>query len=340
MATLPRPQDGTVHLVYGILEQPFSSLEAINTSGLRTGLQRVQLLKPNISIPALPADVRTMEVRAPDVLIPGQETTYWCYMTELPPDFPRHHIVMVRGGGGGGGGAAAAWGPAEPSLSLELSEVLVEPGVLNPGHLIFLKPQVWSDPSHPSSQGLAPQLPAWTKATDTEFCLFPWDWNGRLSVRPRLPSFKSSLTQSAIALSTSQWVGRCAGGVHCPRPGVPSTPQYEPIVTEGNEALVHHMEVFQCAAGFQSFPHFSGPCDSKMKPERLNYCRHVLAAWALGAKVRHPPHWCPHFPERPHDGGSAGCCHPQVPKACARPHPVLGAAGLFPEAPELCALWY
>lgn len=66
-------------------------------------------------------------------------------------------------------------------------------------------------------------------------------------------------------------------------------PQYEPIVTEGNEALVHHMEVFQCAAEFESVPHFSGPCDSKMKPQRLNYCRHVLAAWALGAKVRAPP---------------------------------------------------
>lgn len=67
------------------------------------------------------------------------------------------------------------------------------------------------------------------------------------------------------------------------------TPQYEPIVTEGNEALVHHMEVFQCAAEFETIPHFSGPCDSKMKPQRLNFCRHVLAAWALGAKVRAPP---------------------------------------------------
>lgn len=61
--------------------------------------------------------------------------------------------------------------------------------------------------------------------------------------------------------------------------------QYEPLVTKGNEALVHHMEVFQCAPQFESVPSFSGPCDSKMKPERLNYCRHVLAAWALGAKV-------------------------------------------------------
>lgn len=94
---LCRLQDGTVHLVYGILEQPLPSLEAINTSGLRTGLQRVQLLKPNISAPPLPADVLTMEIRAPDIVIPGQETTYWCYMTELPEGFSRHHIVMVRG---------------------------------------------------------------------------------------------------------------------------------------------------------------------------------------------------------------------------------------------------
>lgn len=61
--------------------------------------------------------------------------------------------------------------------------------------------------------------------------------------------------------------------------------QYEPVVTAGNEALVHHMEVFQCTAEFDSFPHYNGPCDSKMKPERLNYCRHVLAAWAMGAQV-------------------------------------------------------
>ncbi|MXQ94797.1 hypothetical protein E5288_WYG008288 [Bos mutus] len=151
-------EDGTVHLVYGFLEEPLRSLEAINTSGLRTGLQRVQLLKPSIPQPALPADTRTMEIRAPDVLIPGQQTTYWCYVTELPDGFPRHHIVM-----------------------------------------------------------------------------------------------------------------------------------YEPIVTKGNEALVHHMEVFQCATEFETIPHFSGPCDSKMKPQRLNFCRHVLAAWALGAKAFYYP---------------------------------------------------
>ncbi|ERE71365.1 dopamine beta-hydroxylase-like protein [Cricetulus griseus] len=150
--------DDTVHLVYGILEEPFQSLEAINTSGLYTGLQRVQLLKSEVPTPTMPADVQTMEIRAPDVLIPDNETTYWCYVTELPQDFSQHHIIM-----------------------------------------------------------------------------------------------------------------------------------YEAVVTEGNEALVHHMEVFQCAAEFKSFPLFNGPCDSKMKPDRLNYCRHVLAAWALGAKAFYYP---------------------------------------------------
>ncbi|XP_051022597.1 dopamine beta-hydroxylase [Acomys russatus] len=151
-------EDDTVHLVYGILEEPFQSLEAINISGLHTGLQRVQLLKSEFPTPPMPADVKTMEIRAPNVLIPNKETTYWCHITELPPGFTRHHIIM-----------------------------------------------------------------------------------------------------------------------------------YEAIITQGNEALVHHMEVFQCADEFKTIPKFSGPCDSNMKPERLNYCRHVLAAWALGAKPFYYP---------------------------------------------------
>lgn len=73
-----------------------------------------------------------------------------------------------------------------------------------------------------------------------------------------------------------------------------SSLQYEPVITAGNEALVHHMEVFQCAAEFDSFPHYNGPCDSKMKPERLNYCRHVLAAWAMGAQVCRCDAWPVH----------------------------------------------
>lgn len=128
-------------MVYGILEQPFPSLEAINTSGLQTGLQRVQLLKPEIPVPKVPADTRTMEIRAPDVLIPGQETTYWCYISELPQGFARHHIVMVCGVG------VALLFPRVPvSLTLDSSHGPVETGAR-------LLPETLAPCSHPL-QGL------------------------------------------------------------------------------------------------------------------------------------------------------------------------------------------
>lgn len=85
-----------MHLIYGILEAPVPSLHAINVSALHyKGLQRVQLLKPKISIPQMPSDTMTLEIRAPDVEVPNQETTYWCYITELPDGFAKHHIVKV-----------------------------------------------------------------------------------------------------------------------------------------------------------------------------------------------------------------------------------------------------
>ncbi len=61
--------------------------------------------------------------------------------------------------------------------------------------------------------------------------------------------------------------------------------QYESVITPGNEAIVHHIEVFECSPQMDTVPQFSGSCDSKMKPRKLNYCRHVLAAWAMGAEV-------------------------------------------------------
>lgn len=86
-----------MHLIYGILEKPVHSLQAINISAIQRGLQRVQLLKPNITVPELPSDRKTMELTAPNIVIPSEMTTYWCYMAELPAGFPKHHIIMVRG---------------------------------------------------------------------------------------------------------------------------------------------------------------------------------------------------------------------------------------------------
>lgn len=89
-----------MHLVFAVLEQPVSTLEAVNTSGLHSGLQRVQLLKPELPVPTLPPDTHSLDIRAPNVLVPSQETTYWCYIMELPTAFARHHIVMVCAGRG------------------------------------------------------------------------------------------------------------------------------------------------------------------------------------------------------------------------------------------------
>lgn len=61
--------------------------------------------------------------------------------------------------------------------------------------------------------------------------------------------------------------------------------QYESVITPGNEAIVHHIEVFECSPDVHSVPDYSGSCDDKMKPGKLNFCRHVLAAWAMGAEV-------------------------------------------------------
>ncbi|XP_048874512.1 dopamine beta-hydroxylase isoform X1 [Brienomyrus brachyistius] len=151
-------EEGTVHLIYGLLEEPLPALQKLNLSLIHPGVQRVLLLRPDSPTPPLPPDVRTLEILAPGVTIPEQETTYWCHIYQLPADMPKNHIVM-----------------------------------------------------------------------------------------------------------------------------------YESVVTRGNEAIVHHMEVFECAPQLENIPQYSGSCDSKMKPRKLNYCRHVLAAWAMGAEAFYYP---------------------------------------------------
>ncbi|CAG04874.1 unnamed protein product, partial [Tetraodon nigroviridis] len=151
-------QEGTVHIIYGFLDGPLSSLEQLNLSRIHTGVQRVLMLRPDTPPPALPPDVQTFEVRAPNVVIPAQETTYWCFIQTLPENMPRNHIVM-----------------------------------------------------------------------------------------------------------------------------------YESVITPGNEAIVHHIEVFECSPDVQTVPDYSGSCDDKMKPRQLNFCRHVLAAWAMGAEAFYYP---------------------------------------------------
>ncbi|RVE65659.1 hypothetical protein OJAV_G00118940 [Oryzias javanicus] len=151
-------EEGTVHIIYGLLDQPLASLEELNLSRIHTGVQRVLMLRPDDPSPTLGPDVQTMDVVAPDVIIPSQETTYWCFIQKLPENMPKNHIIM-----------------------------------------------------------------------------------------------------------------------------------YESVITPGNEAIVHHIEVFECSPDMKDVPQYSGSCDDNMKPRKLNYCRHVLAAWAMGAEAFYYP---------------------------------------------------
>ncbi|XP_061555239.1 dopamine beta-hydroxylase [Phycodurus eques] len=151
-------EEGTVHIIYGLLDQPLASPEQLNMSRISTGLQRILMLRPDTPAPALPPDVQTLDVVSPGVVIPTQETTYWCSIHKLPENMPENHIVM-----------------------------------------------------------------------------------------------------------------------------------YESVITPGNEAIVHHIEVFECSPDDRDVPKYSGSCDNKMVPAKLNFCRHVLAAWAMGAEAFYYP---------------------------------------------------
>ena len=46
------------------------------------------------------------------------------------------------------------------------------------------------------------------------------------------------------------------------------------------------MEIFQCVpqpGDSKQFPLWSGPCGAEDAPKKLNHCKKVLAAWAIGA---------------------------------------------------------
>lgn len=62
--------------------------------------------------------------------------------------------------------------------------------------------------------------------------------------------------------------------------------QFAPVVTPGNEGIVHHILVYQCfnRTGF-SLGH-AGSCEANM-PDEVANCRGAapVAAWAIGGNV-------------------------------------------------------
>ncbi|XP_052788523.1 dopamine beta-hydroxylase-like [Mya arenaria] len=87
---------GTTHLLYIIGAAPFKISNA-NLNQSKHGLQRVQLLKPDIPPNRLPGDMWTFEVTAPNIVVPAQDTTYWWYTVKIPPMRRKHHIIKYEG---------------------------------------------------------------------------------------------------------------------------------------------------------------------------------------------------------------------------------------------------
>ncbi|KAI8518118.1 hypothetical protein Bbelb_041350 [Branchiostoma belcheri] len=61
--------------------------------------------------------------------------------------------------------------------------------------------------------------------------------------------------------------------------------QYEPIITPGNEETVHHMTVFLCGNDVSGAAVYDGPCVGEEERKELKTCKHVIAAWAMGAQA-------------------------------------------------------
>lgn len=66
--------------------------------------------------------------------------------------------------------------------------------------------------------------------------------------------------------------------------------RYEAIIEEGNEHLVHHMELFHCENNEHDLSleplatNWSGSCSSDSRPKQTESCKRVILAWAMGAK--------------------------------------------------------
>lgn len=62
--------------------------------------------------------------------------------------------------------------------------------------------------------------------------------------------------------------------------------QYEAMIDEENEGVVHHMEVFHCIAPVSAeIPLYVGSCFAPERPASTQVCKRVLAAWAMGASM-------------------------------------------------------
>lgn len=88
--------NGTTHIVYFLSPGRPGGVIGTRLSREHNGLQRVQLLKPQLPEVTPPGDVWTFDVTAPAVRVPSSDTTYWMYVTRLPHLTSKHHVIKYE----------------------------------------------------------------------------------------------------------------------------------------------------------------------------------------------------------------------------------------------------
>ncbi|XP_052224126.1 dopamine beta-hydroxylase-like [Dreissena polymorpha] len=88
---------GTTHITYLMGEGRINDVIRIDVTKDVHGLQRVQLLKPEIRRAVMPENTWSFEITAPQVVVPDTQTTYWWHVAQLPVMNRKHHIVKYEG---------------------------------------------------------------------------------------------------------------------------------------------------------------------------------------------------------------------------------------------------
>ncbi|XP_055929694.1 dopamine beta-hydroxylase-like [Argiope bruennichi] len=88
-------EDGTTHVVYAMGRGPIRRLDGMNLAKEIHGFQRVQLLKNIMPNPPFPENTKTITIHNDKVAVPNVETTYYCTLHRLPPEFEnKNHIIQ------------------------------------------------------------------------------------------------------------------------------------------------------------------------------------------------------------------------------------------------------
>lgn len=91
-------QDGTTHIIWSRGKHSIYKADGLNISTIPedNGMVRVTLLKNLHVNNNLPAHTTELDILTKNVKVPDEETTYWCHIHKLPPQFSsKHHVYQV-----------------------------------------------------------------------------------------------------------------------------------------------------------------------------------------------------------------------------------------------------